>query len=289
MRTPFAILCSLALSLGAGATLAQDLDRDAELAQARQQLEDAARRVAELATGDAAIAFDFAHGPGGSPPRAVLGIGIEDDAQGVRVVGVTPGGGADEAGVETGDVITAMEGAALAGGGDQSPSDVLIAQMRNVAPGDTVTLSVLRDGAARELEVEASAPRWQGFAHAAPMGGPGALAGPAGHAVRGFDFPRPMRRWADMELVALTPGLGAYFGTDRGVLVVRAPRDATLGLEDGDVILEIGGREPLDVGHALRILASFEPGERLTLTIMREQRRRTLEIDLPAAGERATD
>jgi len=289
MRTTFATLCSLALSLGAGATVAQNIDRDAELEQARQQLEDAARRIAELATGDVEIAFDFPRGPGGAPARAVLGIGIEDDPQGVRVVGVTPGGGADEAGVETGDVITAMEGAALEGGENQSPSEVLVAQMRNVEPGDTVTLTVLRDGATREVEVEASAPRWQGFARAAPPGGGGNMTGPAGHAARVFDFPRPMRRWAEMELVELTPGLGAYFGTDHGVLVVRAPRDDTLGLEDGDVILEIGGRPPLDVGHALRILASFEPGEHLELTIMREQRRRTLEIDLPVTRERDTD
>lgn len=289
MRTTFATLCSLALTLGADATLAQDTDRDAELEQARQQLEDAARRIAELATGDGEIAFDIARGPGGAPPRAVLGIGIEDDPQGVRVVGVTPGGGADEAGVETGDVIAAIEGAALDGADDQSPSEVLIAQMRNVEPGDVVTLTVLRDGAARELAVEASAPRWRAGAHAAPLGGPGTVTGPVGNAMRVFDFPRPMRRWAEMELVELTPGLGAYFGTDQGVLVVRAPRDDTLGLQDGDVILEIGGRAPLDVGHALRILASFEPGERLALTIMREQRRRTLEIDLPAAGDRGGD
>jgi S1-C subfamily serine protease len=88
-----------------------------------------------------------------------------------------------------------------------------------------------------------------------------------------------------MELVELTPGLGAYFGTEQGVLVVRAPRDDTLGLEDGDVILEISGRAPMGVGHALRILASFEPGERLELTIMRAQQRRTLEVDLAADSD----
>ena len=44
------------------------------------------------------------------------------------------------AGVETGDVITAMDGAALRGDEGGSPSEVLIAQMRNVDPGDSVTL-----------------------------------------------------------------------------------------------------------------------------------------------------
>lgn len=32
------------------------------------------------------------------------------------------------------------------------------------------------------------------------------------------------------ELVELTPGLGAYFGTPKGLLVVRAPRDERLRL-----------------------------------------------------------
>ena len=61
---------------------------------------------------------------------------------------------------------------------------------------------------------------------------------------------------------------------------------AKLELQDGDVILEIGGREPNSTQHAMRILMSFEPGERLGLTIMRNQQRQTLEIRLPDSAER---
>jgi S1-C subfamily serine protease len=285
MNTKLIALLIVALSLGAGATSAQETDRDTELEQARQQLEEAARRIAELTTSGVELAGDFVRWAGGGPPRAVLGVGIEDDDQGVRVVGVTPGGGADEAGVETGDIITAMDGAAL-GVDNGSPSEVLIAQMRNVDPGDTVTLTVLRDGESRELDVAAAAPRW---GNATMRGVPGGMRGDgaaaAGHRFRPFDMPMRVHAWADMELVELTPGLGAYFGTETGVLVVRAPRDDTLGLQDGDVILEIGGREPVGVGHALRILASFEPGEPLELTIMREQSRRTLEVEFAADSD----
>jgi S1-C subfamily serine protease len=64
---------------------------------------------------------------------------------------------------------------------------------------------------------------------------------------------------------------------------VRAPQDSTLTLQDGDVIVEISGRAPMGVGHALRILNSFEPGEQLELTIMRNQRRQTLEVELPTS------
>ena len=37
------------------------------------------------------------------------------------------------------------------------------------------------------------------------------------------------------------------------------------------MILDIGGREPTSPEHAMRILGSFEKGEPLKITIMREQ------------------
>jgi hypothetical protein len=50
------------------------------------------------------------------------------------------------------------------------------------------------------------------------------------------------------------------------------------------VILDIAGREPSGPEHALRILSSFEPGETMRVTIMRERRRETLEVKMPAAN-----
>jgi hypothetical protein len=89
--------------------------------------------------------------------------------------------------------------------------------------------------------------------------------------------------WDAMQLVTLTPLLGEYFGTESGILVLRQPADESLGLRDGDVILDIGGREPTTPEHTLRILSSFVPGETLTLQIMRNGQRETREIALPAA------
>ena len=85
----------------------------------------------------------------------------------------------------------------------------------------------------------------------------------------------------ELELVELTADLGAYFGTTEGILVVRAPSNNRLELQDGDVLLEIGGRMPTSTWHAMRIFASFEPGEALELSIMRSQRRETIELELP--------
>jgi len=83
----------------------------------------------------------------------------------------------------------------------------------------------------------------------------------------------------DMELATLTPQLGRYFGTEKGVLVVRAPKD--FKLEDGDVILAIDGREPSSGSHATRILSSYQGGEKITIKVMRQQKTVNVETTLP--------
>jgi S1-C subfamily serine protease len=90
--------------------------------------------------------------------------------------------------------------------------------------------------------------------------------------------------WSDIELVSLTPTLGAYFGVEKGLLVVRAGRASELGFRDGDVIIELAGREPQSPEHALRILASFEPGESVAAAIMRQRKREALTIRVPSAS-----
>jgi S1-C subfamily serine protease len=87
---------------------------------------------------------------------------------------------------------------------------------------------------------------------------------------------------ADMELARLTPGLGRYFGTDSGVLVVHAPPHGALGLQDGDVILAIAGRKPIDSSHVIRILASYDPGEKIAMEVMRAHRRISITTRMPA-------
>lgn len=86
-----------------------------------------------------------------------------------------------------------------------------------------------------------------------------------------------------MELTTLTPRLGHYFGADHGVLVVRAPTRGVLKLQDGDVILSIGGRVPATSSQAIRILTSYDPGEKITLLILREHHKIDITATTPAA------
>ena len=256
---------------------------EAELESARARLEAAAREVARLSAeivGPEVEEVVRRIRIGGR--RAMLGISVEEADRGVLVAGVTPNGPADEAGLESGDVIININGVDVA---SRDGVQRLVNEMRNVEPGDAVPLTFRRGDDERTADVTATAFSARDYVFA--YGGdedPNVIIERQGDFdVRfgpGWRRMLHMGRWADMELVALTPGLGSYFGTEEGLLVVRAPEDESLQLEDGDVILKIGDRRPKDTGHAMRILRSFEAGETLALEIMRNKRQRTLKIEI---------
>jgi S1-C subfamily serine protease len=107
--------------------------------------------------------------------------------------------------------------------------------------------------------------------------------------IPGFNFFFGGGSMGDMQLVALSQGLGQYFGTDKGLLVVRAPQDSKWQLKDGDVIVAIGGRDPGTPPHAMRILGSYGAGESVKLDIMRKGRPLSLSISLPKAKDDSMD
>ena len=248
-----------------------------QMTEARRQL---ARAVGDVARASAQLAQPAQYRTRGMPfvfagGQAVLGLSIEDSDFGVYVTGVTPNGPAATAGVAVGDTIVSINDVELARlAGTRSPSAALLGQIGMVAPGDEVKLRILRGGDYRDVVVKA---------------GEGSLRQPF---LFTRDWQQPMRlntwgafmmngRWSDIELASLTPELGEYFGVTEGLLVVRAGRASELGFRDGDVIIDIAGREPQSPEHALRILGSFEPGESLQAAIMRQRQRQSLAINVP--------
>ena len=257
-----------------------------DLEQAREELQQAAREVARLSSELAApIVRDVQHQFRYRGQRSMLGFVTEDVERGVRVASVTPNGPAAEAGLKVGETVTEIDGARLTdtratGGSRQSPTELLLAQMANVDPGESVKLHVINEaGAERDVTVKARSMATNVWINPPTPAPPGSYQfnGPGN-----FWFFGGQNPWSQMQLVALTSGLGTYFGTTKGLLVVRAPEDATLQLKDGDVILDIGGREPTSPEHAMRILGSFQKGEPLKITIMRNKSKQTLDVKLPA-------
>jgi S1-C subfamily serine protease len=72
---------------------------------------------------------------------------INDGPGGQSQPGIVPDGPADEAGLESGDIVTAIEGVELDG---DHPLDAVVSQF---APGDTITLDILRDGTERSIDI----------------------------------------------------------------------------------------------------------------------------------------
>ena len=246
-----------------------DADLEAKLDAARERLQESAQEVAELTNQlnrPFFQKFSTFNGPGG---RAIIGVQLDRSGgnDGAHVLEVSPGGPAAEAGVRAGDVIVAVNGTEVKG---EEATRQVVKIIRAAKPDTKLSVRVLRDGKTQELTVT-------------PRPGPGIMAFgegvPAMPAMPPFFMVQgPL---SNMELATLSPQLGKYFGTEKGVLVVRAPPDGALKLEDGDVLLAVDGREPKSGSHATRILGSYQPGEKVTLRVMRQHKTLDLEASVP--------
>jgi S1-C subfamily serine protease len=255
-----------------------------QLDDARGRLDDAARDVADLSRklyGDDFEGMPMP-APGGPPRGAMLGINVgggPDLAEGVAVMGVSPSGPAAAAGMKTGDVIMALDGKPLKKTGDRAAGRQLVEQMRGTQPGQKVKIDYLRDGkklSTTVTTVAAEPPMVRMLREHMPM-------------LEGMPIPPDWeemvnprgRGFRALELVPVTPRLGQYFGTDKGLLVVKAPPVQGAGLEEGDVILTIGGRPPENPRHAFRILGSYQPGEKVKIEVLRQRKHLALDVQMP--------
>ena len=293
---------AILLLAGQAAAQSQEEREESREAEVARRLEDAEARMAAAARDIAKLTEErlpqieemvkryefYADG------RPRLGVNIGEvvgggPAEGVKIVAVTPGSAADDAGLRAGDVITAINGDSMSASSSGEANRLVLDFMEGVEEGDILEVEYLRDGKVGSVEVEPRPIEMRTFAFS---GAPRDFSMPAVPEVHispeaaekfgnTFTFAWPGNVWSDMELVELNEGLGKYFGADSGVLVVSAPSSDALQLEDGDVIVSIDGREPTSVRHALRILGSYQPGEDLELNILREKKKRTLEIEIP--------
>jgi S1-C subfamily serine protease len=236
--------------------------------------------------------------------RARLGLKVnlrqrETDSIGAYVDAVTPNGPAAKAGIQSGDIITKVDGkSVLAGGraeagGDKEslPGLRLIELAATLEPNDTVSVELRRGKDRKTVSViTADEPTiaFQGrpdgrtfaFRYFRPDD-PDRMDAPFDEAdldrrfggSSAFFYGSPL---ADLELAPLNSDLGKYFGATEGVLVISVPKDSELGLKGGDVVLSVDGRKPASPSHLLRILRSYENGESFKLDVLRNKKRETI-------------
>jgi len=289
------VVAAIAVTVAAPVA-AQDQDeleraeREAEMTmrEAERQLDEAAQRIAELSAEELARAGEFETHWLIENSRPVLGItigseGKSEPVEGVNIIGISPGGAADEAGLRSGDIITAVNGESLSSSSSYEANAKLLEFMQAVEEGDVLDLDFLRENKTVSVEITPSRRESQVFNFK--------FDGPAGHVPGAPREPRTMAfAWAsrqgghgfgEMEMVELNESLGRYFGTDSGLLIIKAPKDNAYQLQDGDVIKNIDGRTPNDLRHAIRILSSYQSGETVNIEILRDKRKQTVTVQVP--------
>jgi serine protease Do len=147
---------------------------------------------------------------------------VPDDQQGALITEISPGGAAEKAGLQNGDIITAVN--------DKAVTDprTLRLTVGGLSPGDKVTVTYLRNGQSGTAE--------------ATLGEQGSTGEIADNAQQGDDHPNVLDGVTVGDLDDSARGELKVPGEIKGVLVTDVSADSVgydSGLRKGDVILEM--------------------------------------------------
>ncbi len=159
---------------------------------------------------------------------------------GMRVSGVVPGSPAEKAGLKAGDIVHAIDGKEVL-----DPSSLRY-QIASHPLGETVTLTVIRDGKARNLLL--------------------ALAPPPETPARNLTRLPAGNLFSGVTIGNLSPAFAQEIGAglpERGVVVVEVPRQAVAVrlLRPGDVVEQVNGRPVAKVEDVLAAMAGQQAGQ----------------------------
>jgi S1-C subfamily serine protease len=239
------------------------------------------------------LKFLDGNGPGKvviAPRGPVIGVDLDPKSTGgARVRDVSPGGPAEEAGIRGGDTIVMVNGKDVKSDAPGASSRKVVRELEafrkehSKDAGAKLNVQVIRDGKPKDFAVvprRIAAP----FVFApSPPSPPNIDIDPGNPRTFNYSYKffGGSSDLAGLEVTTLTPQLGRYFGATKGVLVVRAPKNDTYKLQDGDVIVAIDGREPTSGSHITRILSSYQPGEKVTLRVMRDHKTQDILVTVP--------
>lgn len=159
----------------------------AQLASMQQQIRELAQRIATLSShvGNDANASALIYLA--DDKRGMLGMAVRQERNGIHVDALTPGGPAERAGLQPGDVITAVDGKHVA-----HVDTTSLAGLPDLVPGRPVALTIQRAG--KTLHIKATPERfqnddWQQLARTAAL-----AAREAAASMRSTDFQQQLSR-----------------------------------------------------------------------------------------------
>jgi membrane-associated protease RseP (regulator of RpoE activity) len=243
--------------------------------------------------------------------KAFLGVELEEETEhpegGARIDRVVEDSAADEAGLQQGDIIVAFEGHTIRG-----PMAVT-KRLGDQEPGDTVSITVLRDGRERSFDVEL------GERSGHPMlfhGDDGLFVAPRLHGLLGCDEDdedcsfswscsgddcddwtldlgsffghKPM---LGVQLVHVTDELREHLGSEEGTgtlvskIVAGSPAEDA-GIAVGDLIVAVDG-EPVEDAGDIREALHGEEGETFDVEVIRDRRRMSITVTIPEPDDEA--
>lgn len=201
---------------------------------------------------------------------------MDDGVEGVLIAEVLDDSPADEAGLEDGDVVTAIDGEEM-----ESVTD-LVAFIRDHSPGDEVRVQVIRDGRRRTFRVE--------LGESDADYRVGKIRIPDVSDI-GDDVHKWVQEWRDdrgylgVHILDLNDDLGRYFKVKEGegVLITEVAEDSPAedaGLMAGDVVLEYDGKEIKNTAKFRKYVARTDPGDEVSLVVKRRGRSKNIEVEI---------
>ncbi len=206
-------------------------------------------------------------------------MGMDEGREGVLIAEVLDDSPADNAGIEDGDVVTAINGEAM------TSVEQLVAAIRDRSPGDKVEIEVLRDGRSRSFDVElgrSDREREIKKIRMPDLSRLEALGERANEWVQTWD---DGRGYLGVSILDLNDDLGQYFKVKEGegVLITQVHEDSPAeeaGLLAGDVVLEFDGKMVKSTDKFRKYVAGSDPGEDVTLVVKRKGRQKTFEVEI---------
>jgi S1-C subfamily serine protease len=216
-------------------------------------------------------------GRGNGEERPLLGVRLEQTADGIMVVAVLPESPAAAADIQINDIVTAVNGETV------ETARQAVRALRGLNPGDIVTLDVTRGEETLTLE--------------ATLGSLSDLGEQMGGRPQGMPpFGMEMMLMPHGRLGILSEQLTSEIAAEldvavtEGAVVREVLADtpaAEVGLQANDIITAVNG-EPVDAERTLlNRLIAYEPGDTITLTVLRGGE--TLELEVTLVESRMED